>query len=420
MQSKQSICLLNDSFPPIIDGVSNTILNYARNIEKSGSHAMVVTPSHPNAEDSKYSFPVIRYPSVNFSKMDDYMAGIPFSPNVAKMVSEQKIDILHSHCPVMSTLLARELRSIARVPLVFTYHTKFDLDIENLFENQHMKNACKKALVGNISSCDEVWTVSKGAGENLRSMGYTGEYIIMPNGVDLPQERVSESLISSVTASCNLPNDIPIYLFVGRMMWYKGIRIICDALAKLKANGQDFRMIFVGEGDDRKEIMDYATKLGIYHKCLFVGAVYDRDKLRAWYCKADLFLFPSTYDTNGLVVREASACELSAVLIKGSCAAEGVSDGINGLLIEENAESLANCLIKLGTNKDKMHELGRNASRDLYISWEASVNSAMERYEIVIERYQNGYYPRRCHPTDGMAKINGQLMSCLAKLSRKK
>lgn len=345
MQSKQSICLLNDSFPPIIDGVSNTILNYARNIEKSGSHAIVVTPSHPNAEDSKYSFPVIRYPSVNFSKMDDYMAGIPFSPNVAKIVSEQKIDILHSHCPVMSTLLARELRSIARVPLVFTYHTKFDLDIENLFENKHMKNACKKALVGNISSCDEVWTVSKGAGENLRSMGYTGEYIIMPNGVDLPQERVSESLISSVTASCNLPNDIPIYLFVGRMMWYKGIRIICDALAKLKANGQDFRMIFVGEGDDRKEIMDYVTKLGIYHKCLFVGAVYDRDKLRAWYCKADLFLFPSTYDTNGLVVREASACELSAVLIKGSCAAEGVSDGINGLLIEENAESLV--LIKI-------------------------------------------------------------------------
>lgn len=420
MQSKLSVCLLNDSFPPIIDGVSNTILNYARNIERSGSHAMVVTPSHPQADDKKYSFPVIRYPSVNFSKMDDYMAGIPFSPNVAKSVSEHKIDILHSHCPVMSNIMARELRSIANVPIVFTYHTKFDVDIENLFDNEHVRKACKKALVSNISSCDEIWTVSKGAGENLRELGYTGDYIIMPNGVDLPKERVPESLITSVTGSYDLPSDVPIYLFVGRMMWYKGIKLICNALAHLKSNGQDFRMVFVGEGDDRQEIMDYTTKLGINHKCLFTGAIYDREKLRAWYCKADLFLFPSSYDTNGLVVREASACELASVLIKGSCAAEGVTDGINGLLIKENAESLASCLRELGSNKEKMRELGKNASRDLYISWEDSVNAAMERYRIVIDRYHRNYYPPRHHPTDGMMKINGQLMKALTKLSQHK
>ena len=420
MQSNKKICLLNDSFPPIIDGVSNTVLNYATNIERSGSHATVVTPSHPKACDSQYPFPVIRYSSVNFSRMNDYMAGVPFSPKVVGMLSEQKVDILHSHCPVMSTIMARELRSIVNAPIVFTYHTKFDVDIVNLFKNKHIQEACKKALVSNINSCDEVWTVSRGAGENLRSLGYTGDYIIMPNGVDLPRERVRDDLVESVTSRYDLPANVPIYLFVGRMMWYKGIKIICNALTRLKAEGQDFRMVFIGEGDDRHDIMDYTVKLGINHKCVFTGAIHDREKLRAWYSKADLFLFPSSYDTNGLVVREAASCELGSVLIKDSGASEGVSDGVNGLLIEENAQSLANCLLTLANNKAKMREIGANAARDLYISWEDSVKAAMERYDVVIDRYRRGEYPNRYHPTDGLTKINGQLMRAFAKLSQNK
>ena len=62
--------------------------------------------------------------------------------------------------------------------------------------------------------------------------------------------------------------------------------------------------------------------------------------LRAFYSRADLFLFPSTFDTNGIVVREAAACGLGALLVQGSCAAEGVTPGQNGLLMEENADSL--------------------------------------------------------------------------------
>lgn len=59
---------------------------------------------------------------------------------------------------------------------------------------------------------------------------------------------------------------------------------------------------------------------------LFLGPVYDRDVIRAWYCRSDLFLFPSEFDTNGLVVREAAACGLGSVLVEGSCAAEGIVD----------------------------------------------------------------------------------------------
>lgn len=133
------------------------------------------------------------------------------------------------------------------MPLLFTYHTKFDIDIANAIHSKRLQEASIKLLVENISACDEVWTVSHGAGENLRSLGYQGEYIVMPNGVDFPAGRLPEERVRAVGEGIDLPDGVPLLLFVGRMMWYKGLRIILDALKQLKDEGRDFRMVFVGK-----------------------------------------------------------------------------------------------------------------------------------------------------------------------------
>lgn len=415
MEETQTICLLNDSFPPLIDGVSNTVLNYAEQLQKSDYRSMVITPANPDADDEGFSYPVLRYPSIVTQKFEGYPAGVPFSPEVARNIADKNISLLHTHCPVMSTFMARQLRQITNAPIVFTYHTKFDVDIEHIVKSKPVQLAARKALAANISACDEVWAVSHGAGENLRSLGYEGDYIVMPNGVDMPRGKATPEQIAAAASSYDLPHDVPVYLFVGRMMWYKGLRIIVDGLTKLHGQGKDFRMVFIGDGDNREEIERYAEQCGISNKCIFTGAIRDREKLRAWYSRADLFLFPSTYDTNGLVVREAAACSLGSVLIRGSCAAEGVIDGQNGFLIEENPDSLANCLSTL--TKEKILAVGEAASKELYISWETAVKTAMERYQIVIDRYRSGEYPRHRKPMDGVMKINGELMEALAKLS---
>lgn len=419
MDKKQTICLLNDSFPPQIDGVANAVINYAEQIEACGERAMVVTPSHPLAKDENLSYEVVRYPSVEFKLAEAYRAGFPFSPKVAEAAKRNNVSVLHSHCPIISTFMARELRQAVRAPIILTYHTKFDIDIDNLVRSEPLRDACKRALVENIAACDEVWAVSNGAGENMRALGYEGNYIVMPNGVDFPRGRVSEKCVVSVTGEYDLPDSVPIFLFVGRLLWYKGIRIILDAIAKLSRQNKDFRMIFIGDGADRSEMETYAKSLGIESKCIFIGAVHDREILRAWYCRADLFLFPSTYDTNGLVVREAAACSLGSVLIRGSCAAEGVFDGRNGFLIDESSDSLHECLNNLYSNREKMRSVGERASEELYISWESSVKTAMERYKYVINSYNSGFYPKKRSVTEGIFKINGEIMNTLARISSK-
>ena len=93
----QTICLLNDSFPPFIDGVANAVLNYARELTNHGYHPAVITPANPQAEDSVYPYPVIRYPSVDARRLTGYMAGIPFSPKIAQQLSREPVALLHSH-----------------------------------------------------------------------------------------------------------------------------------------------------------------------------------------------------------------------------------------------------------------------------------------------------------------------------------
>lgn len=413
MSQQRSICLINDSFPPVIDGVANAVTNYAQIIHRQHGTATVVTPYYPDADDGAFPFPVLRYPSIDLTKQVGYRAGLPFSPDLMKEIEAGHFDLIHSHCPIASTILARTLRERLQVPLVFTYHTKFDIDIANAIHGKLLQDAAIKALVQNISACDEVWTVSRGAGENLRSLGYQGDYTVMPNGVDFPSGRVSQKQIDTVCKGLDLPAGVPLYLFVGRLMWYKGIRIILDALRQLKEGGSDFRMVFVGKGNDSGEIEDYARQLNLTDKVFFLPPVYDRDVIRAWYCRADLFLFPSTFDTNGLVVREAAACGLASALIAGSCAAEDSTDGRNGFLIEENADSMAAKLRELGENFELMRQVGEHAQQDIYMSWEDAVKCACARYEVVIDRYRSGGCSAHDAPADDFFAASAELLTTI-------
>ena len=411
---RHTIALLNDSFPPVIDGVANTVVNYAKHIEARHGHAVVATPSVPGARDEGYEFPVLRYPSIDTRKLVGYVAGYPFSPETARRLQDEHTALLHTHCPIASALLARSLRDVLNVPLVLTYHTKFDVDIAKAVRGKLLQEGAVRALVQNVRACDEVWVVSEGAGENLRGLGYEGECIVMENGVDMPRGLVSDAEMETVVKGYDLPQETPTFLFVGRMMWYKGLRVILDALAALKENGADYRMVFVGDGADAAEARAYAARSGLDDRCVFTGAIADREALRAWYARADLFLFPSTFDTNGLVVREAAASGTAAVLIAGSCAAEGVTDGRNGFLIEENAASLASKLAALCADREAMRRVGENAARELYLSWEDAVARAYERYEVVIDNYRGGRYPKHKKPLDGFFRSQGELMDAFA------
>ena len=404
------VCLLNDSFPPVLDGVANVMKNYAEIITAKYGKATVVTPAYPDViDDTPYE--VIRFASLDTTKQVGYRTGYPFDVKVIDRVNQLKPDLLHVHCPFVSALMARVIRENGDIPMVFTYHTKFDIDLRKAVRMKLIRDTALKLIVDNISACDDVWVVSEGAGQNLRSIGYEGNYLVMPNGVDMPKGRLSADAIDAVRKTYGLDPSVATYLFVGRMMWYKGIRLILDALRMLKNAGKPFCALFVGDGLDRAEIEDYKHALDLDAECRFLGAIRDRETLRALYAASDLFLFPSTFDTNGIVVREAAANGLASILIEGSCAAEGVENGKTGITIRETAEAMANVLFHTVGHRAETRALGERAMDRLYLSWEDSVSAAVRRYHEILNNRTDLTKPRRWTNSDEFLMTISQLVN---------
>lgn len=383
------ILLLNDSFPPLIDGVANVTLNYARVLTARGDAVSVATPAWPGAVDD-YPFAVHRYPSLGLPGDIGYRAGAPFSPEVLHALAAAQPAVIHTHCPVVSTMLARMLRAQVDAPVVFTYHTKFDVDIQKAVKGRLLQQASVRALVNNIAACDEVWVVSEGAGQNLRSLGYQGEYIVMPNGVDMPRGAADEAAVAAACARFGIPRDVPVFLFVGRMMWYKGVETSLRAAAALAGEGQPFCFVLAGDGVDADAIKALSEQLGLAERCIFTGAIQDRDLLRAVFSAADVFLFPSTFDTNGIVVREAAACGCPSVLVAGSCAAEGIDDGRTGFLFDGTVEDMTRVLRHICAEKGLAARVGQAACAGIYLSWEEAVARARARYLQLLDDWHSG------------------------------
>lgn len=387
MDNKLKVGIGSDAFPPTTDGISNVAQNYANIINRDFGKAVVITPKNPNQLDYRYDYEIFRYKSWWVPTKEGYSVGWPFKDELHQAIIDMNFDILHSHAPLATSYYFRRVVEKKKIPVVLTYHTKYEYDIDKRVPTKPAKNFAYHFLLNNINAADEVWVTSEGTVDSLRKLGYQGDYIVMPNGCDLPIMNVSPQDIAMIKRKHNVPENIPILLYCGRMIWYKNIRLILDACSKLKRDGKDFRLIMLGFGADENAIKRYIYKSGLKNNVIWTGQILDRQEIQGYYGISDILLFPSVFDTNGLVVREAAACATPSLLVRGSCAAEGINDGKTGFLCMESAHSIASTLAKIMDNKKLLSAVGKQAQSDIYISWEDSVCNAYNRYHTVIENF---------------------------------
>ena len=388
MNRKLKVAIGTEAFPPTIDGTSTVAKCYADIINNKLGEAVIVTPENPNQQDYKYPYEIYRYKSL-FTFGEGYPVGWPFKKEFALDIINRDFDILHSHCPMATSYFFRRINRIKRIPQVLTYHTKYEYDIEDRIPSYAVRHRAYGFLLNNIKCADEVWITSAGTADSLRKVGYEGDYVVMPNGCDLPKVNITEDERAMIRRKHNLLPGIPVFIFVGRMMWYKNIRLILDSLKLLSDRGMDFRMVMLGMGPDENAIKKYTRKLGLDSKVIFTGQLLDRNELQIYYSVADLLVFPSLFDTNGLVVREAAASATPSLLVEGSCAAEGIVDAETGFLCLETPHSIAAKIIKIINNKDLLRRVGKKAQEDIYISWDESIANAFNRYQIIIDKFNS-------------------------------
>lgn len=269
------------------------------------------------------------------------------------------------------------------IPIVATFHSKYRDNFARAVPFAPAVDWGVRRVIDFYESVDQVWVPSEAALETLRQYGYRGPAKVVRNGVDLQPP---------VQAEGNLPlrahpEDF-LLLYMGQHAWEKNLAFLIRSLAAARGMGGRFRMVFVGEGYAACAMKAMAERLGLSDRTTFAGVVRDRSALSSYYAQADCFLFPSQYDTKGLVVIEAAAFGLPSLLIRGSAAAEGVEDGVNGFLAGSSVPAYAAKLRQVIAHPEAAARAGAGTRLSLYRSWETAVAEVRDRYIRLIRRTQ--------------------------------
>ena len=375
----------NDSFKPIMDGVGVCAENYALWLSREHGGAAMVAPSAPGYEDSE-GYPVLRYPSIPFPRIKPYRIGLPAVGFQFKgRLRALPLSLVHAHSPFIAGKLALKEARRRNIPLVATFHTKYREDFSMVVSQKSVVDRLVRRVVSFYREAAEVWAPNAKTAETLKEYGYDGEVVVMANGTDLEIPTEEEYLVYRERGN-KLIGDAqrPLLLFVGQHRWEKNVALIIDAAARLKREGADFRLAFVGTGYAAGEMKKRVVASGLEAVTHFAGLVLDREVIKSYYARGALFIFPSLYDNAPLVMREASAFRCPSVLARGSSAAEGFTDNKDVFLTDPEPESMATVVRRLLGKPELLERVGREAQRTIYLPWRKVVEEVAARYENLI------------------------------------
>jgi 1,2-diacylglycerol 3-alpha-glucosyltransferase len=379
------IALCSDSFLPVVDGVGRVVYQYACSLANAGHEVYVITPMQDAGYRGKYPFEMVEFVSVKMPSAPQYQTGIaPLDFHYIERISMIKLDLIHVHAPGFAGVEALRLADRLDIPLVGTFHSKYYDDFLRVTHSDVLASLGSRFVAEFYERCDDVWTVSVDAADTLRSYGFRSEIAIVQNGTEM-RSPCPESEIAA-RAQFNLGGD-PVLLYVGQLDFKKNLRRIIEAAALLKKRGYAFQLVFAGQGQDREKLAEQAAELGL-EQLVFAGHITDRDLLDGLYMAADLFVFPSLYDTAGLVVREAAMMGTPSVVVKDTAPAEVITPGLNGLVCENTADSLCAAMQQYlfetsGADRAAMRERVRES---VPLPWEKVMAEVDERYRAILAR----------------------------------
>ena len=149
---------------------------------------------------------------------------------------------------------------------------------------------------------------------------------------------------------------------------------------------ETMRGAVVDPGGNIPRILDAVKAHGLAENTMFTGHIADEKLLNGLYQASTLFVFPSIYDTCGLVVREAAAMGTPAVVVEGSGAAEQIIDRENGFVCRDNDQSLHDSMVYALDHPDIAKHVGMAARKTLCISWDSIIDSVINRYANLIKK----------------------------------
>jgi glycosyltransferase involved in cell wall biosynthesis len=351
--------MFSNAYKPTMSGVVTSVSLVRHGLLNAGHDVHLVVPEYQDYEDEEpYIF---RFPAVDLREQWDVDLSVilPFQSAVMTAVQGIKPHIIHSQHPfLMGGLAARAAKTLER-PLIFTFHTRYDEyvqqyvsiapELASLLTDEWVKNYIKKCTYI-IAPTDSI--------KNLICEKYELDVpvAVVPTPVDLSQYHDLEP--DRIRTSLGLENA-EILLYVGRLAVEKNIGFMLRAFEQIHQQRPRARLLLVGRGPDQEALELMAEKMGLQEHIIFTGAI-PYEGVPHVAAAADLFVFSSLTDTQGLVLTEAMAAGTPVVALEAPGPKDVLAEG-GGVVVPADETRFAEAVVELLTDHTKRETLGRAA-----------------------------------------------------------
>lgn len=339
------VAMFTESYLPRISGVVHSVTSFVTGLRAQGHQVTIVAPQLSGYRDADPE--IVRFPSVR-TRQADFPIGIPYAPTAWRQLLRMDLDLVHTHAPFTMGVAAARLARRRGLPLVFTHHTLYDEYVHYAPGPAWLLRSLVRAYtVRYANRCDCVIAPSRALEARLRAQGVRGRIEVLSTAA-LDPELIASLDPSWVRPAFNLPLARPLLVTASRLAREKSVDLVLHAFARV-VRTHDAVLLVVGGGPEEAALHRLADDLHLGARVVFAGMQSHRRTLECL-AAADVFVFGSQTETQGLVVVEAMAAGTAVVAVNAGGIADAVRDGDTGVLVPPEPDPLAESVVHLLDN----------------------------------------------------------------------
>jgi glycosyltransferase involved in cell wall biosynthesis len=387
------VLMISDVYFPRVNGVSTSIQTFRRDLATLGCETWLVAPRYPHSwNDDEH---LVRQPSryLPFDPEDRMMK--PRATLAAVRELARSADVVHVQTPFIAHWLGLKVARELRVPAIETYHTFFEeylhhylpllpAGVARAFARQFSRRQC--------NAVDAVVAPSQQLADVLRGYGVTRAVHTIPTGLALHEFAGGDG--AAFREAHGIAPDRPVMLLVGRVAHEKNIGFLLRVLAEVRRSVPNVLFIVAGEGPALPALKRAAEADGLAGNLLFVGYLDRRGALLDCYRAADVFVFASRTETQGLVLLESLALGVPVVSTAVLGTKEVLRNAAGALVVAEDVADFAAAVVKVLTQARLKAALG-SAGRDFVARHWSSLEMAKRLLRLYEEVVATGVGDRR-------------------------
>ena len=390
--------IFTESYPPLVNGVSTSILMLEHALTKLGHEVFIITVSD-NKKDYvlENNGHILRLPSVNLANCYDYKMTSVYPIKAVNMIKKMNLDVIHSNVEFTVGIFARVVSEQLSIPLVHTYHTNWEDYTHYITKNKKiLDDICKKllkylAVFFEDKTATELIVPSNKIYNLFKDKyKFTKNIHIIQTGIETSKfykENFNQKDINSLKKKLGIKKKDFVVMTVSRLAKEKSVDRIINNHKELVKKYSNMKLLIVGDGPDIDKLKDEAKSLGVSDSVIFTGKVPLSD-IPIYYQLGNVFVTASKSETQGLTVVEAISSSLPVVAVKDDSFVNSVIEEFNGFVFTDD-EKYINSISKLYEDKDLYNRLS-NQSRLLSadFSSEYFALKVLKVYETAIENYK--------------------------------